>query len=69
MGELFDRGPETMRAAAIAHAATFSWSHTVDALQASYGRAITDYQARHQRTEVPSRRNGRRFSIRRGIRA
>jgi D-inositol-3-phosphate glycosyltransferase len=69
MGGLFDRGPETMRAAAIAHAATFSWSHTVDALQASYGRAITDYQARHQRTEVPSRRNGRRFSIRRGIRA
>jgi D-inositol-3-phosphate glycosyltransferase len=69
MGGLFDRGPETMRAAAIAHASTFSWSHTVDALQASYGRAITDYRARHQRTEVPSRRNGRRFSIRRGIRA
>ena len=69
MRELFDRGPETMRAAALEHAATFSWSHTVDALQASYGRAITDYRARHQRAEVPSRRNGRRFSIRRGIRA
>ena len=69
MRELFDRGPETMRAAALEHAATFSWSHTVDALQASYGRAIADYNARHQRTEVPSRRNGRRFSIRRGIRA
>lgn len=69
MRGLFDRGPETMRAAALEHAATFSWAHTVDALQASYGRAITDYHARHQRTEVPSRRNGRRFSIRRGIRA
>lgn len=69
MGELFDRGPETMRAAAVEHAATFSWAHTVDALLASYGRAIDDYRTRHQRTEVPSRRNGRRFSIRRGIRA
>ena len=69
MGSLFDRGPETMRAAAIAHAATFSWAHTVDALLASYGRAITDYRSRHQRAEVTSRRNGRRFSIRRGIRA
>ncbi|TPG31514.1 D-inositol-3-phosphate glycosyltransferase [Mycolicibacterium hodleri] len=69
MGALFDRGPGTMRAAAIEHAATFSWSHTVDALLASYGRAISDYRARHQRAEVPSRRNGRRFAIRRGIRA
>lgn len=69
MGGLFDLGPQTMRASAVEHAATFSWSHTVDALLASYGRAITDYQARHQRTEVPSRRNGRRFSIRRGVRA
>jgi D-inositol-3-phosphate glycosyltransferase len=69
LGGVFDRGPQTMRAAAVEHSANFSWSHTVDALQASYGRAITDYQARHQRTEVPTRRNGRRFSIRRGIRA
>jgi D-inositol-3-phosphate glycosyltransferase len=69
MGGLFDRGPETMRAAAVEHAATFSWAHTVDALLASYGHAITDYRSRHQRTETPSRRNGRRFSIRRGIRA
>jgi D-inositol-3-phosphate glycosyltransferase len=69
IGGLFDRGPETMRAAAVAHAATFSWAHTVDALLTSYGCAITDYQARHQLPEVPSRRYGRRFSIRRGIRA
>ena len=69
MDALFDRGPDTMRDAAIAHAATFSWAHTVDALLASYGRAITDYRSRHQRAEIPARRNGRRFSIRRGIRA
>ena len=36
---------------------------------ASYGRAITDYQARHQVRDVTARRNGRRFSIRRGVRA
>jgi len=66
MADLFERGPATMRSAAIEHAATFSWAHTVDALLASYAHAITDYRARHQRTE---RRNGRRFSIRRGIRA
>jgi len=69
IGGLFDRGPETMRAAAAEHAASFSWAHTVDALQASYGRAIDDYHSRHQPPEVPPRRTGRRFSIRRGIRA
>jgi D-inositol-3-phosphate glycosyltransferase len=66
---LFRRGPETMRAAAVEHAATFSWSHTVDALLASYGRAITDFRARHQGRDLAARRNGRRFSIRRGVRA
>jgi len=66
---LFRCGPETMSAAAVEHAATFSWAHTVDALLASYGRAITDYRARHQGRDVAARRNGRRFSIRRGVRA
>ncbi|BBZ26555.1 D-inositol 3-phosphate glycosyltransferase [Mycolicibacterium madagascariense] len=66
---LFERGPDTLRTAAMAHAASFSWAHTVDALQASYGRAISDYRSRHQRAELPVRRNARRFSIRRGIRA
>jgi D-inositol-3-phosphate glycosyltransferase len=61
-----ERNPDTMRAAAIEHARSFSWAHTVDALLASYGRAITDYQARHA---PAGRRNGRRFSIRRGVRA
>jgi D-inositol-3-phosphate glycosyltransferase len=68
---LFRQGPEaraSMSIAAVAHAATFSWAHTVDALLASYGRAINDYRIRHQRRDLASRRNGRRFSIRRGVR-
>jgi D-inositol-3-phosphate glycosyltransferase len=69
IGGVLERGPESMRAAAVEHAATFSWAHTVDALLASYGRAITDYAARHPRHDVGARRNGRRFSLRRGVRA
>jgi D-inositol-3-phosphate glycosyltransferase len=69
MGALLERGPDTMSAAAVEHAATFSWAHTVDALLASYGRAIADYRARHQDRDVTARRNGRRFSMRRGVRA
>jgi D-inositol-3-phosphate glycosyltransferase len=57
-----------MSRAAVEHAATFSWAHTVDALLASYGRAISDYAARHKRKELALRRNGRRFSMRRGVR-
>ncbi len=41
---LVERGPDTMSRAAVEHAATFSWAHTVDALLASYGRAISDYR-------------------------
>jgi D-inositol-3-phosphate glycosyltransferase len=66
---LFKRGPESMSRAAVEHAATFSWAHTVDALLASYGRAIADYRARHRVPDVTARRNGRRFSMRRGVRA
>ncbi len=69
LGALFERGPETMGAAAVAHAATFSWAHTVDALLDSYTHAITDYLARHPRREPAGRRNGRRFALRRGVRA
>ena len=58
-----------MRAAAVQHAATFSWAHTVDGLLASYGRAISDYRSRHQRQDLAPRRTGRRFSMRRGVRA
>jgi D-inositol-3-phosphate glycosyltransferase len=69
IADLLDRGPDSMRAAAVAHAATFSWGHTVDALLASYGRAIADYRARHRRRDVPARRTARRFTMRRGVRA
>ncbi|MCV7043671.1 D-inositol-3-phosphate glycosyltransferase [Mycobacterium frederiksbergense] len=69
IGALFERGPEAMSAAAVAHAATFSWAHTVDALLDSYTHAITDYRARHPRREPAGRRNGRRFALRRGVRA
>jgi D-inositol-3-phosphate glycosyltransferase len=72
IGALLDKvraaGPDTMRAAAVEHAATFSWARTVDALLTSYGRAITDYRAL-QRMDVTARRSGRRFTIRRGVRA
>ncbi len=68
IADLVERGPETMSRAAVEHAATFSWAHTVDALLASYGRAISDYAARHQRKAPALRRSGRRFSMRRSIR-
>jgi D-inositol-3-phosphate glycosyltransferase len=58
-----------MSRAAVEHAATFSWAHTVDALLASYGRAISDYRGRHRLSDLATRRNGRRFSMRRGVRA
>ncbi|MGH3674858.1 MAG: glycosyltransferase, partial [Mycobacterium sp.] len=69
IGALLQRGPDTMRRAAVEHAATFSWTHTVDAMLASYGRAIADYRTRRQRRDALARRNGRRFSMRRGVRA
>ena len=69
IADLFARGPATMRAAALEHAAQFSWAHTVDALLASYGHAMHDYRAVHQHREPSSRRSGRRFSMRRGVRA
>jgi D-inositol-3-phosphate glycosyltransferase len=65
---LLERGPESMGRAAVEHAATFSWAHTVDALLDSYGHAIADYRARN-RLDVTARRNGRRFAMRRGVRA
>jgi D-inositol-3-phosphate glycosyltransferase len=62
-------GPEMSRAA-IAHAAQFSWGRTVDALLASYGRAMVDYNAAHRRSPVlaRARRGGRRWTARRGVR-
>ncbi|MEN4478107.1 D-inositol-3-phosphate glycosyltransferase [Mycolicibacterium cosmeticum] len=68
IGALLASGPERLGAAAVAHAATFSWAHTVDALLAGYGRAIADYRARHPRRDATARRGGRRLRMRRGVR-
>ena len=70
--DLLAADPETLRRAAIAHARQFSWDHTVDQLLGSYGRAITDYGSSHQRSaarDMLSRRSGRRWMMRRGVRA
>ncbi|WP_264023124.1 D-inositol-3-phosphate glycosyltransferase [Mycolicibacterium pyrenivorans] len=69
IGDVFTRGPATMRAAALEHAAGFSWGQTVDALLESYGRAMDDYRALHPPVGPSARRSGRRFSMRRGVRA
>lgn len=64
--------PAALRAAAVGHAARFSWDSTVDALLAGYGRAVDDY-ARTRRhgaaRDLTARRNGRRWTVRRGVRA
>jgi D-inositol-3-phosphate glycosyltransferase len=59
---------ESLRAGALQHAATFSWAHTVDSLLASYTHAIADYRGRSPRRDLAARR-GRRFLVRRGVRA
>jgi D-inositol-3-phosphate glycosyltransferase len=67
-----DRTGTAMSRAAVAHAANFSWARTVDALLDAYGRAMGDYSAARQHDPVvalASRRNGRRWAMRRGIRA
>jgi D-inositol-3-phosphate glycosyltransferase len=68
LGEVFATGPASLGPAAVEHAATFSWAHTVDALLAGYGRAISDHRADNQ-LQLNGRRSGRRFSMRRGVRA
>jgi D-inositol-3-phosphate glycosyltransferase len=70
--DLLAADPEALRRAAIAHARQFSWDHTVDQLLGSYGRAITDYGSTHQRSaarDMLTRRSGRRWTMRRGVRA
>ncbi len=69
---LLDADSGALRRGAIEHARRFSWDHTVDALLASYGRAITDYGRAHQRSaarDLLARRTGRRWTMRRGVRA
>lgn len=69
---LLDSDADALRQAAIAHAAGFSWDHTVAGLLDSYGRAITEYGSTHQRggnRDAPARRDARRWTMRRGVRA
>jgi D-inositol-3-phosphate glycosyltransferase len=68
IGDMVRGDPARMRRSAVEHAAKFSWSHTVDALLSSYGHAIAEHRARHH-GPLPGRRSGRRFSMRRGVRA
>ena len=70
-GLLAGDGPALNRAA-VEHAGQFSWDHTVDGLLASYGQAMAGYGRTHQRSPAPdlaARRSGRRWTIRRGVRA
>ncbi|MBP2454346.1 D-inositol-3-phosphate glycosyltransferase [Mycolicibacterium lutetiense] len=64
--EVLQRDPGPLRLAAAAHAAQFSWAHTVDDLLNSYAHAMSDYRSRHRRPAA--RRSGRRFALRRGVR-
>lgn len=69
---VLDSDVGVLRRGAIGHAGLFSWDHTVDALLASYGRAITDYGRTHHLSaarELLARRSGRRWTMRRGVRA
>lgn len=68
LGAVFAADPASLSAAAVEHASTFSWAHTVDALLAGYGRGIGDHRADNQPLHA-GRRSGRRFSMRRGVRA
>ncbi|ORW92559.1 D-inositol-3-phosphate glycosyltransferase [Mycobacterium sp. IEC1808] len=60
---------DAMGRAAAAHAATFSWDNTTDALLASYRRAIGDFTALRQRRfrDRASMRKPRRWTTRRGV--
>ena len=60
---------EAMSRAATAHAATFSWDNTTDALLASYRRAIRDFPAERQRgvRHRAAMRRPRHWSPRRGV--
>jgi D-inositol-3-phosphate glycosyltransferase len=62
------RGLEMSRAAA-AHAATFSWENTTDALLSSYRRAIGDFTAERQRRvrDRVAARKPRHWTPRRGV--
>ena len=65
---LLDEDRTALSRAARDHAQLFSWDSTVDALLASYGRAISDYGAEHRRSagvDLTARRAARRWGVRR----
>ncbi len=69
---ILDSDPAALARAAVAHAGRFSWDATVDSLLAGYRRAIADYGSVRRRSaarDLAARRNGRRWTVRRGIRA
>ncbi len=70
LSALLHSDPAALRRAAIEHAGQFSWDHTVDGLLTSYARAIADYRRTHRSVrDLSSRRPGRRWAVRRGVRA
>ncbi|BBX18884.1 D-inositol-3-phosphate glycosyltransferase [Mycolicibacterium duvalii] len=71
LARVFAGDPAGMTTAAVEHAATFSWRHTVDALLDSYGRAMADHRDAKaaDATALSAVRQGRRFSLRRGVSA
>ena len=69
---LLARDAGELRRGALAHARRFSWDVTVDGLLDSYAHAIVDYGRTHPRVparDVSARRSGRRWPVRRGVRA
>ena len=69
---LLEADPQRLSRAACDHARRFSWDSTVDALLDSYRRAIADYGSAHRRRaarDLVARRSGRRWAMRRGVRA
>lgn len=72
ISDLLAGDADALSRAAVDHARQFSWDHTVDGLLGSYSRAMVDYRRRHPRIGTPdlsARRAGRRWTMRRGVRA
>ena len=72
IADLLAAEPGGLSRAAIAHAHRFSWQSSVDALLASYRRAIADYGSVRRFSaarDLVARRGGRRWAMRRGVRA
>jgi D-inositol-3-phosphate glycosyltransferase len=70
IGAVLDSDLAALRRGAVEHAAQFSWDHTVDELLASYAHAIADYRRTHRSVpDLTPRRPGRRWTMRRGVRA